>query len=149
MLSADVVVLQGPCFLLGEDHYLSGAFGDIGAYLTKLPYKSEVMDIDPAEWVGLGPGRRTELVNSLESKLRSYELFNQQTNLWVKFDGVTDPRNLGACLRVADGVGVSAVIAPKDHACMLTEAAIQTNIDNQITPPIIQPPLPWANPTTS
>lgn len=41
-------------------------------------------------------------------------------------DGVTDPRNLGACLRVADGAGVHAVIAPKDHACTLTEAAIQT-----------------------
>lgn len=41
-------------------------------------------------------------------------------------DGVTDPRNLGACLRVADGAGVHAVIAPKDHACPLTDAAIQT-----------------------
>lgn len=41
-------------------------------------------------------------------------------------DGVTDPRNLGACLRVADGAGVHAVVAPKDHACTLTEAAIQT-----------------------
>jgi hypothetical protein len=27
-----------------------------------------------------------------------------------------------------------------------TEAAIQANIDNQINPPIVQPPLPWANP---
>jgi len=41
-------------------------------------------------------------------------------------DGVTDPRNLGACLRVADGAGVAAVIAPKDHACLLTEVAVQT-----------------------
>jgi len=41
-------------------------------------------------------------------------------------DGVTDPRNLGACLRVADGAGVHAVIAPKDHACPLNETAIQT-----------------------
>jgi 23S rRNA (guanosine2251-2'-O)-methyltransferase len=31
-------------------------------------------------------------------------------------DGVTDPHNLGACLRVADGAGVHAVIAPRDHA---------------------------------
>lgn len=31
-------------------------------------------------------------------------------------DGVTDPHNLGACLRVADAAGVNAVIAPKDHA---------------------------------
>jgi 23S rRNA (guanosine2251-2'-O)-methyltransferase len=41
-------------------------------------------------------------------------------------DGVTDPRNLGACLRVADGAGAAAVIAPKDHACMLTDIAVQT-----------------------
>ena len=31
-------------------------------------------------------------------------------------DGITDPHNLGACLRVADGAGVHAVVAPKDHA---------------------------------
>jgi 23S rRNA (guanosine2251-2'-O)-methyltransferase len=41
-------------------------------------------------------------------------------------DGVTDPRNLGACLRVANGAGVQAVIAPKDNACMLTEVAVHT-----------------------
>ncbi len=36
--------------------------------------------------------------------------------LLLVLDGVTDPHNLGACLRVADGAGVHAVIAPKDHA---------------------------------
>lgn len=41
-------------------------------------------------------------------------------------DGITDPRNLGACLRVADGAGVHAVIAPKDRAVGLTEVAIKT-----------------------
>ena len=46
--------------------------------------------------------------------------------LLLLLDGVTDPRNLGACLRVADGAGAHGVIAPKDHACPLNEAAIQT-----------------------
>jgi 23S rRNA (guanosine2251-2'-O)-methyltransferase len=36
--------------------------------------------------------------------------------LVLALDGVTDPHNLGACLRVADGAGAHAVIAPKDHA---------------------------------
>ena len=46
--------------------------------------------------------------------------------LLLLLDGVTDPRNLGAILRVADGAGVHAVIAPRDHSCGLTEVAIHT-----------------------
>ena len=36
--------------------------------------------------------------------------------LLLVLDSVTDPHNLGACLRVADGAGAHAVVAPKDHA---------------------------------
>ena len=36
--------------------------------------------------------------------------------LVLVLDGITDPHNLGACLRVADGAGAHAVVAPKDHA---------------------------------
>ena len=36
--------------------------------------------------------------------------------LLLILDGVTDPHNLGACLRVADAMGVHAVLAPKDRA---------------------------------
>jgi 23S rRNA (guanosine2251-2'-O)-methyltransferase len=35
-------------------------------------------------------------------------------------DGVTDPHNLGACLRVANAAGADAVIAPKDRAAGIT-----------------------------
>lgn len=40
--------------------------------------------------------------------------------LLLVLDGVTDPHNLGACLRSADGAGVHAVIAPRDRAGGLT-----------------------------
>ena len=44
------------------------------------------------------------------------QLTAEQIPLLLVLDGVTDPHNLGACLRVADGAGAHAVIAPKDHA---------------------------------
>ena len=36
--------------------------------------------------------------------------------LFLVLDGVEDPHNLGACFRVADALGVSAIISPKDNA---------------------------------
>lgn len=40
--------------------------------------------------------------------------------LLLVLDGIQDPHNLGACLRVADVFGVHAVVAPKDRAVGLT-----------------------------
>jgi len=40
--------------------------------------------------------------------------------LLLVLDGVTDPHNLGACLRVANGAGAHAVLAPKDRAVGVT-----------------------------
>lgn len=38
-------------------------------------------------------------------------------------DGVTDPHNLGACMRTAEAAGVHAVIAPKDNSAGLNPVA--------------------------
>jgi 23S rRNA (guanosine2251-2'-O)-methyltransferase len=44
----------------------------------------------------------------------------KQPPLLLVLDGVTDPHNLGACLRTADAAGVHAVIAPRDKSVGLT-----------------------------
>jgi 23S rRNA (guanosine2251-2'-O)-methyltransferase len=54
--------------------------------------------------------------HSLDDTLDALEAAGAGPSLLLVLDGVTDPHNLGACLRVADGAGVAAVIAPKDHA---------------------------------
>jgi 23S rRNA (guanosine2251-2'-O)-methyltransferase len=43
----------------------------------------------------------------------------------LMLDGITDPHNLGACLRVADAAGVHAVIAPKDRSVGLTSTVMK------------------------
>lgn len=57
-----------------------------------------------------------ELLEQLEAANADKPVAEREQPLILVLDGVTDPHNLGACLRVADGAGVHAVIAPKDHA---------------------------------
>ena len=45
---------------------------------------------------------------------------SQQAGLFLILDGVTDPHNLGACLRTADAAGVTGVIVPKDKSAQIT-----------------------------
>ena len=47
--------------------------------------------------------------------------------LVLVLDGVTDPRNLGAVLRVADGAGASGVVVPKDRAVGVTPVAVKAS----------------------
>lgn len=47
-------------------------------------------------------------------------LDNNAKPLLLVLDGVTDPHNLGACLRTADAAGVTAVIVPKDKSVSIT-----------------------------
>ncbi len=52
------------------------------------------------------------------------EILQKKANpLLLVLDGITDPHNLGACLRSADAAGVCAVIVPKDKSAQLTAIA--------------------------
>jgi len=71
------------------------------------------------------------------------DLFEMVSNasepiLLLVLDGVTDPHNLGACLRTAEGAGVSAVIAPKDKAASLTPTARKVASGAAETLPFVQ-----------
>lgn len=52
-------------------------------------------------------------------------------------DGVTDPRNFGACLRVADAAGVQAVIVPKDRSASYSPVAAKAAAGAWETVPVI------------
>src|SRR5690606_9022761 len=60
------------------------------------------------------------------------------TPLILILDGVTDPHNLGACLRTADAAGVQLVIAPKDKSAPLNATAAKVACGAAEAVPYIQ-----------
>ena len=73
-----------------------------------------------------GGGRHQGVVARVEVKSLSHSVDeiveNVEKPLLLVLDGVTDPHNLGACLRVANAAGANAVIAPKDRAAGISPA---------------------------
>ncbi|HET7272196.1 MAG TPA: 23S rRNA (guanosine(2251)-2'-O)-methyltransferase RlmB [Rubrobacter sp.] len=55
------------------------------------------------------------------------EILSTPEPLVLVLDGVTDPRNFGAILRVADGAGASGVVIPKDRTVGVTAAAVKAS----------------------
>ncbi len=62
----------------------------------------------------------------------------EEPPLLLVLDGVTDPHNLGACLRSADGAGAHAVIAPRDRAGGLTPVVCKVASGAAETVPFVQ-----------
>jgi 23S rRNA (guanosine2251-2'-O)-methyltransferase len=73
-----------------------------------------------------GGGRHQGVVARVDIKDLGHsldELLEQiEKPLLLVLDGVTDPHNLGACLRVANAAGAHAVVAPKDRAAGISPA---------------------------
>lgn len=82
---------------------------------------ARLLDSDDARLTQLAGGTRHQgvvaRVTALPARHSLDEVLDdvQGAPLLLVLDGVTDPHNLGACLRVADGAGAHAVVAPKDH----------------------------------
>ena len=84
---------------------------------------AKVVDSDDTRLARLAGNDRHQgvvaLVKPLAARHSLDDILDEVTQgppLVLALDGVTDPHNLGACLRVADGAGAHAVIAHKDHA---------------------------------
>jgi len=72
-------------------------------------HQGVIVEVKPAK-------KKTD--NDLDGILES----NKDNNpLYLILDSVQDPHNLGACIRTADAVGVTAIIIPKDRAASINE----------------------------
>ncbi|WP_159739662.1 23S rRNA (guanosine(2251)-2'-O)-methyltransferase RlmB [Vibrio atypicus] len=63
---------------------------------------------------------------------------NNETPLLLVLDGVTDPHNLGACLRNADAAGAVAVIVPKDRSAPMTATVSKVACGAAETVPLVR-----------
>ena len=95
-------------------------------------YGVRLIPSDAARLDGMagGQARHQGVVARVNATIRVLKLDDvldtlSEPALLLVLDGVQDPHNLGACLRVADAAGAHAVIAPKDRACGLNATAIK------------------------
>lgn len=90
-----------------------------------------VVTADAARLAGMaGHGRHQGVVARVDARQKYMTLDEvldglDEPPLLLVLDGVQDPHNLGACLRVADGAGAHAVVAPKDRAVGLNATAVK------------------------
>ncbi|WP_448549042.1 23S rRNA (guanosine(2251)-2'-O)-methyltransferase RlmB [Thalassotalea fusca] len=82
------------------------------------------------------PGK-TFTENDLDDILATCER-NQADPFLLILDGVTDPHNLGACLRNADAAGVHAIVVPKDNAARITSTVRKVAVGAAETIPLVQ-----------
>ncbi|MEC6825113.1 MULTISPECIES: 23S rRNA (guanosine(2251)-2'-O)-methyltransferase RlmB [Photobacterium] len=94
---------------------------DLGITIQEAGRKALDDKVDGASHQGIiarvRPGKQYN-ENNLEDLLATKE-----NPLLLILDGVTDPHNLGACLRNADAAGAVAVIVPKDRSAQLNATA--------------------------
>lgn len=81
---------------------------------------------------------RAKLGRVLDEKDLDDILSREDKPFILILDGVTDPHNLGACLRSADAAGAHAMVVPKDKSANLTPTARKVACGAAETTPLIQ-----------
>jgi 23S rRNA (guanosine2251-2'-O)-methyltransferase len=103
----------------------------------------KVVAVDVARLDGLaGAARHQGVVARVTGEHKPRDLESvlgglSEPPLLLLLDGVTDPHNLGACLRVADGMGAHAVVVPKDRSVGLTPTVVKVASGAAETVPLI------------
>ena len=106
-----------------------------------------VVEADDAQLDKLADGERHQGViveiapraSDPETQLEeALEALGDTPPLLLVLDGVTDPHNLGACLRSADAAGVAAVIVPRDRAVGLTPVVRKVAAGAAESVPLVQ-----------
>ena len=106
-----------------------------------------VVEADDAQLEKLADGERHQGViveiapraSDPETQLEeALEALGDAPPLLLVLDGVTDPHNLGACLRSADAAGVAAVIVPRDRAVGLTPVVRKVAAGAAESVPLVQ-----------
>ena len=102
-----------------------------------------VMNADQRRLDGMAPDVPHQgivaMAEEKQAMLEFDELLDQITEktLILILDGVTDPRNFGACLRVADCAGVQCVLVPRDRSAHITPAALKSAAGAAETVPVV------------
>jgi 23S rRNA (guanosine2251-2'-O)-methyltransferase len=99
---------------------------EVRAVVGRVPVKNVSRDrVDELARGGVHQGVVARVESYPYSSLE--EVLAVSRPLVLVLDGVTDPRNLGAVLRAADGAGASGVVIPKDKAAGVTAAAVKAS----------------------
>ena len=57
--------------------------GLVPDFLSNLPYKSRLMEMNSEVWESWGPDEQNDFLNNLESKIKAYASIHDDTSMWI------------------------------------------------------------------
>lgn len=81
--SASAYMSRDPAALTKGGNLSQG--GVLGEYLEGLPYKSKVLNMTQDLWLSLSVAEQQDFIDELDSKIRLYQTFHNDTGNWVRF----------------------------------------------------------------
>jgi serine/threonine-protein kinase PpkA len=67
-----------------------GDMGVMGEFLSDLPYKSLIMDMTEQDWYNMSPIEQDNFVRMINSRVKAYEKYDQESDGWAKYDPYND-----------------------------------------------------------